>query len=467
MPDNAGRLPRPFRPARWGMRARSALAAALVVAVALAIASAALLWLLKNSLESASDGAAEARAHDVSRQLVNGGLDALDPVLLATDGRTTLIQVVDTNGRISAASPGAPPTPLDEVRAAAGEQFTLGRVDVNGRGEGGDYRVTALGVQSPAGEFTVLVAEGQRTTETTLETVALLLAGGIPVLVLVVGAATYALVGRSLLSVERMRTRVAAITGADLSERVPVPPDRDEISRLAQTLNAMLTRIEAGHDAQRRFVGDASHELRSPLATVTAALELARDRPEVLDHALLTETLLPEAARMRNLVEDLLLLAGADERGPSLLLGDVDLDDIVDAECRRLRASSELVVTASIQPTRVRGDVARLSRVVRNLVDNAARYAHHSVDLRVALEDGEGVLVVSDDGSGIPDAERARVFERFVRLDRDRARAAGGSGLGLAIVAEIVAAHQGSIEVHGSPAGGAEFVLRLPVVGPQ
>ncbi|MGZ4575655.1 MAG: sensor histidine kinase, partial [Mycobacteriaceae bacterium] len=302
---------------------------------------------------------------------------------------------------------------------------------------------------------------------TTLETVALLLAGGIPVLVLVVGAATYALVGRSLLSVERMRTRVAAITGADLSERVPVPPDRDEISRLAQTLNAMLTRIEAGHDAQRRFVGDASHELRSPLATVTAALELARDRPEVLDHALLTETLLPEAARMRNLVEDLLLLAGADERGPSLLLGDVDLDDIVDAECRRLRASSELVVTASIQPTRVRGDVARLSRVVRNLVDNAARYAHHSVDLRVALEDGEGVLVVSDDGSGIPDAERARVFERFVRLDRDRARAAGGSGLGLAIVAEIVAAHHGSIEVHGSPAGGAEFVLRLPVVGPQ
>ncbi|MGZ4575500.1 MAG: two-component sensor histidine kinase, partial [Mycobacteriaceae bacterium] len=194
------------------MRARSALAAALVVAVALAIASAALLWLLKNSLESASDGAAEARAHDVSRQLVNGGLDALDPVLLATDGRTTLIQVVDTNGRISAASPGAPPTPLDEGRAAAGEQFTLGRVDVNGRGEGGDYRVTALGVQSPAGEFTVLVAEGQRTTETTLETVALLLAGGIPVLVLVVGAATYALVGRSLLSVERMRTRVAAIT---------------------------------------------------------------------------------------------------------------------------------------------------------------------------------------------------------------------------------------------------------------
>jgi two-component system, OmpR family, sensor kinase len=465
MPHNAGRLPRPFRPARWGVRARSALAAALVVAVALAIASAALLWLLKNSLESASDGAAEARAQDVSRQLVNGGLDALDPVLLATDGRTTLIQVVDTNGHISASSPGAPPTPLREVRAVAGEQLTLGRVD--GGGEGGDYRVTALGVQSPAGEFTVLVAEGQRTTETTLETVALLLAGGIPVLVLVVGAATYALVGRSLLSVERMRTRVAAITGADLSERVPVPPDRDEISRLAQTLNAMLTRIEAGHDAQRRFVGDASHELRSPLATVTAALELARDRPEVLDHALLTETLLPEAARMRNLVEDLLLLAGADERGPSLLLGDVDLDDIVDAECRRLRASSELVVTASIQPTRVRGDVARLSRVVRNLVDNAARYAHHSVDLRVALEDGEGVLVVSDDGSGIPDAERTRVFERFVRLDRDRARAAGGSGLGLAIVAEIVAAHQGSIEVHGSPAGGAEFVLRLPAVGPQ
>jgi len=195
---------------------------------------------------------------------------------------------------------------------------------------------------------------------------------------------------------------------------------------------------------------------------VTAALELARDRPEVLDHSLVAETLLPEAARMRYLVEDLLLLATADERGLALRMGDVDLDDIADAEYRRLRGDPALVVTASIHPVRVLGDAARLSRVVRNLVDNAARFAQHTVELRVTQQDGCGVLVVSDDGPGIPEVERTRVFERFVRLDTDRARSAGGSGLGLAIVAEIVTAHGGRVAVHTSSTGGAEFVLRLP-----
>ncbi len=447
-------------PTRWGVRTRSALAAALVVALAMLIAAAALLWLLKSSLESSSDRAASMRAEDISRQLVNDAPTELDSVLLATDGRSTLIQVVDAGGHIVAASPGAPPAPLTPVRPAAGKHRQLGRMDVVG--EAGDYRVTARGVAGPGGELTVLVAEGQQTTETTLSILALLLVAGIPVLVVVVGVATYALVGRSLRSVERIRTRVAAISSADLSERVPVPAARDEISRLAQTMNAMLTRVEAGHEAQRRFVGDASHELRSPLATVTAALELARDRPEVLDHSLVAETLLPEAARMRYLVEDLLLLATADERGLALRMGDVDLDDIADAEYRRLRGDPALVVTASIHPVRVLGDAARLSRVVRNLVDNAARFAQHTVELRVTQQDGCGVLVVSDDGPGIPEVERTRVFERFVRLDTDRARSAGGSGLGLAIVAEIVTAHGGRVAVHTSSTGGAEFVLRLP-----
>jgi len=449
-----------LRPTSWGVRTRSALAAAMVVAVAMVIAAAALLLLLKSSLESSSDSASVTRTRDISRQLVTDAPAELDPVLLATDGRSTLIQVVDAAGRVSAASPGAPQSPLAGTRLGPGVEQQLGRYDVVGSSE--DYRMTARGVTGPSGQLTVLVAAGQQTTEHTLTVVALLLGGGIPLLVLVVGVATYALVGRSLLSVERIRTRVAAITSADLSERVPVPAARDEISRLAETMNAMLTRIEVAHAAQRRFVGDASHELRSPLATVTAALELARDRPEVLDAALVSETLLPEAVRMRHLVEDLLLLASADERGLSLHLGDVDLDDVVDAEFRRLRAGSELRVTASIHPVRVYGDAARLARVVRNLTDNAACYARNTVHLQVFQEGSHGVLIVSDDGPGIAPSERIRVFERFVRLDTDRARSAGGSGLGLAIVAEILTAHHGSIEVRNSSTGGAEFLLRLP-----
>jgi len=231
-------------------------------------------------------------------------------------------------------------------------------------------------------------------------------------------------------------------------------------------MNAMLARIEAGHAAQRRFVGDASHELRSPLATVTTALDLAATRPGVLEPAMVRGTLLPEAHRMRSLVEDLLLLARADEKGLPLHISDVDLDDVLDTECRRLRSAGTLRLDCSGHPVRVRGDATQLGRVVRNLADNAARHARTTVSLSATEHDGTAVVVVSDDGLGVPEAERERIFERFVRLDTDRARAAGGSGLGLAIVSEIVAAHGGGVTVHTAPGGGARFVVRLPVAGP-
>ncbi len=160
--------------------------------------------------------------------------------------------------------------------------------------------------------------------EATVATVGGLLALGGPVIALVAAVATYTLVRRSLRSVEHIRTQVAAISSSDLGERIPVPtPPRDEISALARTMNDMLTRIDAGHTAQRRFVADASHELRNPLATLTLALELADARPELLDDELVRETLLPEVTRMHLLVDDLLLLARADEHGlpPAALRG--------------------------------------------------------------------------------------------------------------------------------------------------
>jgi len=323
--------------ARWGVRVRSALAAVLVLTVALALAAVALLWLLQNSLQSAADDGAAARAASLSTHLVSDPLNEIDPTLLATDGRTTVIQVMDAAGRIVLASQDAPAVPLIDAHPGAGEALSLGGVD--NTTAGGDYRVTAQGVSGPLGAYTVLVGAGQDQIDATLRTVAVLLAVGFPVIALIGGVATYGLVGRSLRPVERMRTQVSAISTADLSERVAVPAARDEISRLAQTMNAMLARIEAGHAAQRRFVGDASHELRSPLATVTTALDLAATRPGVLEPAMVRGTLLPEAHRMRSLVEDLLLLARADEQGLPLHISDVDLDDVLDTECRRLRSA--------------------------------------------------------------------------------------------------------------------------------
>ena len=453
--------------ARWGVRTRSAVAAFLVLAAALALAAVALLWLLQSSLQSAADGAAGARADQLSARLLSDPLTAIDPTLLATDGRTTVIQVIDAAGRVVLASAGAPGTPLTGVVPGPGDQVSVGRV--NNTTTGGDYRVTVQGVSGARGAYTVVVGAAQDPIDATLATVTTLLAVGFPVIAVVGGAALSALVGRSLRPVERMRAQVSAVTTADLSERVEVPAARDEISRLAQTMNAMLARIEAGHAAQRRFVGDASHELRSPLATVTTALELATTRPGVLAPTV-ERTLLPEAHRMQQLVEDLLLLARADERGLPLHLTDVDLDDVLDTEARRLRAAAAVRVECTVHPVRVLGDAPQLGRVVRNLADNAARHATAVVSLTATVQGGTAVVVVSDDGPGVPPADHERIFQRFVRLDTDRSRAAGGSGLGLAIVAEIVAAHGGTVGVESGgesgAGGGARFVLRLPVAGP-
>jgi signal transduction histidine kinase len=241
-----------------------------------------------------------------------------------------------------------------------------------------------------------------------------------------------------------------------------VPEKRDEISALALTMNEMLARIEAGHSAQQRFVGDASHELRSPLTTIISALEMAVAHPDLLDDELAKTTLLPEAHRMQALVDDLLLLARADERGLTMAHDDVDLDDLVLAEAERLSRETSLGIRTDIVPTRVVGDAPRLSRMLRNLLDNAARHATSEVSVCTLTCGEHVVLTVDDDGPGIAPADRERVFDRFVRLDAGRSRSSGGAGLGLAIVREIVAAHQGSVRIGDRPGGGTRVTVQLP-----
>jgi signal transduction histidine kinase len=228
-------------------------------------------------------------------------------------------------------------------------------------------------------------------------------------------------------------------------------------------MNEMLARIEAGHAAQQRFVGDASHELRSPLTTIISALEVAVAHPELLDKELAAGTLIPEAHRMQALVEDLLLLARADERGLMIRHEDVDLDDLAADEAQRLRRETSLDVHTELTPIRLVGDATALSRVLRNLLENAALHAVSRIDVAVASGGGDAVVSVADDGPGIPAADRERVFDRFVRLDPDRSRSGGGAGLGLAIVREIVAAHHGSVTADDRPGGGTRMTIQLPL----
>jgi signal transduction histidine kinase len=436
----------------------------IVVAVAMALGAAILLLLLERALITGVSDAADGRATEVASQVADEGTAGLTRDLTETTQPSQSVQLVDEQGRVVAASSARiDDKPLSTLRPAVGvtQRSEVGELPL----VDGDHPhlVVARGTQFGGQRYTVIVAASVQTQRETMATVTQYLLIGFPALLIVVGVAAWLLLGRALGPVERIRARVQGIGAGDLAERVPVPATRDEIARLAVTMNEMLDRLQTGQATQRRFVSDASHELRSPLATLTAALEVAEADPTGQAWPELHTVMAAETERMRRLVEDLLLLAKADDTGLQMQQTDVDLDDLVEAEIHRLRSSAlGLTVTGDVRPVRVVGDPTRLSQLIRNLVDNAARAAHSTVRLTAAEHDGTAVLTVEDDGEGIPAADRERVFERFVRLDSSRSRSSGGTGLGLSIAQEITRAHHGTITLTPAPGGGTMATVTLP-----
>jgi signal transduction histidine kinase len=441
-----------------GVRLRSALAAAAVVGLTAAVAAAIFIATAKATLTRNVDAAASQRAAEVVSALRGDDGPDMDDTLRPGAGDRSEVQVLTAAGTVVASSSGIADQPaLSTLRPAAGQTSR------QQRSLGADpFRILAVGVDTPGGRRIVLVAESLQPVIESAEVMTETLAWGMPVLVVVVGLATFMFVGRSLRPVESIRQRVATITAQQLHSRVPVPAARDEITALAETMNAMLDRLEAAADAQRRFVADASHELRSPLATVQVGLDYLATRHATAFGPQL-QRLQAETARLGHLVADLLLLARVDENGVTPRSDDVDLDDLAYAERDRIRARHPgLRVVAAVEPVRVRGDAGRLERALRNLGDNAARHASSMVTLTAWTDAGGAHLTVDDDGPGIDPADRQRVFERFVRLDGSRAREDGGSGLGLPISKEIVAGHGGGIRIEDSESG-ARFHIRLPL----
>ncbi len=449
---------------RWSVRTRSAVASTFVVALCLLLAGGALLLVLFRSLEGSTQAMAASRTAQLADQLHTESAADLDEALLATDSQVGVVQVIDQSGVLVAQSAGSPPEPVVHQTLPPGSTQRFGRVQI---GSDWDLWVMAVGVKTPSGPVTVLVGADREPVEDVIMTVAVLLALGGPIVLALVAFGTYRLVGAALRPVERIRARVSSMTGGKLAERIPVPAADDEVTRLAVTMNDMLDRLQANQAAQRRFVSDASHELRSPLASITAALDLAHQRPDLLNQSLIDDSLLPEAQRMHSLIEDLLLLARVDELAGHHITVDVDFDDIVLAEAERVRSFTRLKVVAEVKPARVLGDPDALARLVRNLVDNAVRHAQNGIRLESAVSGGRARVVISDDGPGVPPDDRQRVFGRFVRLDTPRDRAAGGAGLGLSIVAEIAEAHHGTVNVQDSACGGARFVVDLPLAADE
>jgi signal transduction histidine kinase len=435
------------------IRAITTAVATIVVAIALAIGAAGLITALRRTMVDEVAEAARAQAGDVVRQLEAGR----PPVLEVAGADEQLIQVMTPAGAVVSASPNMAGRPA-VVRLAPGQS-----AQVVTPLDDDEFVAVAEGAQTSDGLRIVIVARALVDVLDTTTVVTRLLIIGLPLLVAVVALTTWFAVGRALAPVEAIRREVDEISAVQLHRRVPQPKRDDEIGRLAATMNRMLERLESARNSQRRFVSDASHELRSPITVIRQHAEVALAHPDRVAAAELAEVVLAEQQRMQRLVEDLLLLARADEHVP-LARKAVDLDDLAFEEGHRLRSTtSKRVDTSGVSAARVQGDADALRTMFRNVGENAARHASSRVDITLVERGGEVVLTVDDDGPGIPESERVRVLQRFVRLDEARSRDVGGSGLGLSIVDEVARAHGGSVSIEPSPLGGARIQITLPV----
>lgn len=502
------------------MKARTTLGATVVVALALLAAGLLLLATLRDHLLDQVDLQAENAARSVAVQLATG--EDFDDLELDGPGP---VQVVDEDGRLRAVSGGLEavggtatdavepePDPADRAAEGAGaadgdrhddtdadddadddddrgdrdddddDDPAAGGGAAPGPGEvaedvdfhtgvalvqgvAGDYRFAAIEAETPAGLRTTVYAGAPLEIEqAAVSSVRTSLLIGFPLLLAVVAAVTWLVTRRALRPVEGIRRELAAITrSTDLSRRVPEPAARDEIGRLARTTNETLAALDGAVERQRRFVADASHELRSPIASLRTQLEVGQAHPELLD----VPGAVQDTVRLQTLAADLLLLARLDAgEGPGAGSTARPAELVAEQLAQRPRFRPGLRLRAArLDEVTVAGSAGQLDRVLGNLLDNAERHAAGEVRVSVRREGGEAVVEVVDDGAGVPEAERERIFERFVRLDESRSRDAGGAGLGLAIARDVAVRHGGSLTAGEAPGGGARFTLRLPAAG--
>jgi signal transduction histidine kinase len=448
---------------RLGLRSRI-LALTMPVVLLVSVAIAGVVYLsIGQVLEASARDVAESEAAQLRSEV---RMHPLAEVLPPTDvdAANRVAQVIDPRTReVLASSDPDVQTPIVDPAIEPGGQELVRLESIPGLPEGGYVVDVTDAVGQDGQHYTIAVAVATHVEATAFgQSAEFALIGAIG-LVSLLGAVTTFAVGQALRPVERLRDQVEAMStsAADVPAQLEVPGGRDELARLAETMNRVLGRLHRADASRRAFVADAGHELRSPLATIRVLLDrLAEDRPKA-ERRELAARASAEVDRLAVLVDDLLTLASADERAMVLTRTDVDLDDVVLAETAALR-SRGMPVEVTVEPMRVVGDEARLGRVVRNLLENAERHMEHRVRVTLDHEGDDAVLRVDNDGPPIAPEQRDRVFGRFVRLDDSRTRGTGGTGLGLAIVAEVAAAHGGSVEATETPEGWCRFEVRIP-----
>lgn len=445
---------------RAGIRVRITAVATVAVVAVLLLTALGLVAYQRRVLTEDVDDSLLLRNHALAkeqRSLVAPGGES-DPVRMLTGqgDEDAVAQVVDASGQVVAATSNfesQPPLPAPPGDGGASWNATHLPSD--------DARYRLLSRRD--GDLIVHTATPLDDVDDSVATLRRGMAYAIPSVAVVLALLVWWLVGRTLRPMEAMRSEVADISGSSLHRRVPVPGVDDEVARMATTMNAMLDRIEEAAERRRRFVADASHELRSPLARMRAEIEVDLAHPETADLAATHQSVLEEAAHLQQLVDDLLHLARTDSGAGGGSRVPVDLDDLVLREVDRMRAVGGVRVDAGgVSAAQVTGDPDQLARAIRNLAENAARHASTTVTFTVRESDGVAEMAVADDGPGIPEEDRERVFERFSRLDSARSAGDGGTGLGLAITRDVVEGHGGTVRVDPDHSPGARLVITLP-----
>jgi len=453
------------------------------VATALAMAGLALLGVLRADLRETARAQAAADAQQLATAIAAGAAPSV-----VVRAQALPVAVVGRHGQVLAYSLGGTVASLSAtaVKAPALAPVLSGRVpDAAPRSRTAAVRAVAVpAVAVPVwdrglakaltkvnGKSAVVYAAVSGATEASaLATVRTAMLIGLPLLLAVVAAVTWLVTRRALRPVERIRHELATIMdSSDLSRRVPEPAAQDAIGRLARTTNQTLAALEASLEQQHRFVADASHELRNPIASLRTQLEVGAAHPVLLD----VPGAVKDVARLQRLATDLLLLARLDagERPPARAR--VDLGELAREQVALARTAGGgdgvggvgrvPVRTGLLAEVEVAGSGRQLARVLANLIDNAQRHAATEVVVSVrAADDGRAVLEVADDGDGVPEDQRERIFERFVRLDGARSRDDGGTGLGLAIARDLARRHGGTLTATAREGSGAVFALELP-----
>lgn len=461
---------------RLPIRLRLSLGFALVMAVLLALVGTLVYSQLKDGLDDTIDRELSARLAGAIAIVRDDGDDLGDPARdpLSRIDPGGVVQVLGPDGQVAGAT-----------SEALGERPLLGADQLTDRGEELDpetgavpardievpelddrLRVAVASARDDGVDYFVIAGASLDQHDETLSELSRLLWIGGPILLILTSIAGYLVAAAALRPVDRMRERAAWVSATSIGERLPVPPARDEIARLGETLNQMLDRIEAAFERERGFVADASHELRTPLTVLRAELDLATAdgrSPEEMSRAI--GSALEETDRLIALAEDLLVLARSDSGGLPLALAEVDLRvavaEIV-ARLEKVGATEGIAVrTGAVEAVTIRVDPARFNQALSNLIENGLAHASKELVVETKTSKEAVEIHVLDDGPGFSEELLGSALKRFVRQSPGRDRA--GTGLGLSIAAAVAEAHGGEVGLRNRPGGGADVSLRLPL----